>query len=81
MDLDLHYRDFVVDGREFIFNYTPGSVPSFRDRDGNTYCAVAAFRHQDPDLVRDPYQSPDAGRCGSSHVRHFGGGRTDDGPY
>ena len=39
-----------MDDREFIFNYAPGSVPSFHDRDGNTYCAVAAFRHQDPDM-------------------------------
>ena len=54
MDLDLHYRHFVVDNQEFIFDYTPGSVPSFHDRDGNTYCAVAAFQHQDPDLARDP---------------------------
>ena len=54
MELDLHYRDFVMDDLEFIFDYTPGSVPSFHDRDGNTYCAVAAFQHQDPDLARDP---------------------------
>ena len=54
MDLDLHYRDFVVDDREFIFDYTPGSVPSFHGRDGSTYCAVAAFQHPDPDLAWDP---------------------------
>ena len=54
MDLDLHYRDFVVDDREFLFNYTPGSVPSFHDEDGNTYCAVPVFQHPDPDLARDP---------------------------
>ena len=54
MDLDLHYRDFVVDDREFLFNNTPGSVPWFHDKDGNTYCAVPAFSHPDPDLARDP---------------------------
>ena len=54
MDLDLHYRDFVMDDQECICDYAPGSVPSFHDQDGNTYCAVAAFRHQDPDLARDP---------------------------
>ena len=54
MDLDLHYRDFVVDDRELIFDYTTGSVPPFHDRDGSTYCAVAAFQHPDPDLAREP---------------------------
>ena len=54
MDLDLHYRDFVVDDREFVFNFMPGSVPSFHDKDGNTYCAVPAFQHPDPDLAQDP---------------------------
>ena len=37
MDLNLLYRDFIVDDREFMFNYSPGSVPSFYDEDGNTY--------------------------------------------
>ena len=54
MDLNLLYRDFIVDDREFIFNDSPGSVPSFYDEDGNTYCAVPAFQHPDPDLARDP---------------------------
>ena len=43
-----------MNDREFLFNYTPGSVPSFHDKDGNTYCAVAAFQHPDPDLAWDP---------------------------
>ena len=48
MDLNLHYRDFIVDDWEFLFNYTPGSVPSFHDEDGNTYCAamLAVFETQ-----------------------------------
>ena len=54
MDLDLHYRDFVVDDQGFIFDYAPGSVPLFHDRDGSTYCAVAAFQHPYPDLALDP---------------------------
>ena len=54
IDLNLLYRDFIVDDREFMFNYSPGSVPSFYDEDGNTYCAVPAFQHPDPDLARDP---------------------------
>ena len=57
MDLNLHYRDFIVDDREFLFNYAPGSVPSFHDEDGNTYRAVSAFQHPDPDLTRDPLSS------------------------
>ena len=52
MDLDLHYRDFVVNDQEFRL-YT-GLCPVFHDRDGNTYCAVTAFQHKDPDLARDP---------------------------
>ena len=50
MDLHLHY----LDSQEFLLNYTPRSVPSFHDKDGNTYCAVPAFQHPDPDLARDP---------------------------
>ena len=29
-------------------------MPSFHNKDGNTYCAIPAFQHPDPDLVRDP---------------------------
>ena len=54
MDLNLYYRDFIVDDREFLFNCSPGSVPSFHDEDGNTYCAVPAFQHPNPDLAREP---------------------------
>ena len=54
MDLNLLYRDFIMDDREFLFDYTLGSVPSFHVEDDNTYCAVPAFQHPDPDLVRDP---------------------------
>ena len=43
-----------MDDREFLFIYTLGSVPSFHDKDGNTYCAVPVFQHPDPDLARDP---------------------------
>ena len=46
--MDLHYRDFVVNDQEFLFDYTPGSVPSFHDKHGNTYCAVAAYQHPLP---------------------------------
>ena len=54
MNLNLHYRDFIVDDSEFLFNYSAGTVPSFHDEDGNTYCAVPDFQHPDPDLARDP---------------------------
>ena len=55
MDLNLHYRDFIVDDREFLFNGSPCSVPSFHDEDGNTYCAIPALQHPDPDLRVTPY--------------------------
>ena len=37
-----------------MFSSTPGTVPSFHDMDGNTYCAVPVYQHPDPDLARDP---------------------------
>ena len=54
MDLNLLYRDFIVDDRELMFSSAPGMVPSFHDEDGNTYCAVPVFQHPDPDLACDP---------------------------
>ena len=37
-----------------MFSSTPGTVPSFHDMDGNTYCAVPVYQHPDPDFARDP---------------------------
>ena len=37
-----------------MFSSAPGTVPSFHDMDGNTYCAVPVYQHPDPDLARDP---------------------------
>ena len=54
MDLRLLYSDFVMDNRGVVFHSTSDSEPSFHDDLDNTYCAVAAFQHADPDLARDP---------------------------
>ena len=54
MDLRLLYTDFVMDDRGVVFHSTADSEPSFHDDLDNTYCAVAAFQHADPDLARDP---------------------------
>ena len=54
MDLRLLYSDFVMDDRGVVFHSTSDSEPSFHDDLENTYCAVAAFQHADPDLARDP---------------------------
>ena len=54
MDLNLLYHDFIMDDRELMFSSAPGTVPSFHDKDGNTYCAVPVYQHLDPDLVCDP---------------------------
>ena len=66
MDLTLCYRNFVVDDRELMFHSVLGTVPSFHDEEGNLYCAIAAFQHQDAVLARDPlstnHRSTDATR-------------------
>ena len=54
MDLNLLYRDFLVDDWELMFHSVPGTVPSFHDKEGNMYCAVPVYQHPDPDLARDP---------------------------
>ena len=54
MDLRLLYSDFVMDNREVVFHSTSDSEPSYHDDLDNTYCAVPAFQHADPDLARDP---------------------------
>ena len=54
MDINLLYRDFLVDDRELMFHSVPGTVPSFHDVDGNMYCTVPVYQHPDPDLARDP---------------------------
>ena len=54
MDLRLLYSDFVMDDRGVVFHSTSDSSSSFHDDLDNTYCAVAAFQHGDPDLARDP---------------------------
>ena len=53
MDLNLLYRDFIVNDRELMFHSVPGTVPSFHDDEGNMYCAVPVFQHSDSDLARD----------------------------
>ena len=53
MDLNLCYRNFVVDDRELMFHSVLGTVPSFHDEEGNLYCA-AADADPDADLARDP---------------------------
>ena len=54
MDLNLLYRNFVVDDRELMFHSVQGTVPSFHDEEENLYCVITAFQHTDTDLVRDP---------------------------
>ena len=54
MDLNLLYRDFIMNDRELMFHSVPGTVPSFHDDEGNMYCAVPVFQHSDSDLGRDP---------------------------
>ena len=54
MDLNLLYRDFIVNDRELMFHSVPGTVPSVHDDEGNMYCAVPVFQHPDSDLARDP---------------------------
>ena len=54
MDLRLLYSDFVMNDQGVVFHSTSDSPPSLRDDLDNTYCAVAAFQHADPDLARDP---------------------------
>ena len=53
MDFRLLYSDFVMDDREVVFHSTSDLEPSYHD-DLDTYCAVPAFQHADPDLARDP---------------------------
>ena len=83
MNLDLHYRDFVVNDREFLFDYAPGFVPSFHDRMGILTALWQLFSIKIQTWRRDPLSSNrrmlDSG--GFGHVRHFGGGRTDAAPY
>ena len=52
MDLRLLYSDFVMDDREVVFHSTSDSEPSYHDDLDNTYCAVLAFQHADPDLAQ-----------------------------
>ena len=54
MALRLLYSDFVMDDQEVVFHSTSDSEPSYHDDLDNTYCAVPAFQHADPDLARDP---------------------------
>ena len=54
MDINLFYRNFVVDDRELMFHSVLGTVPSFHDEEGNLYCAITAFQHPDADFARDP---------------------------
>ena len=54
LDLNLCYRNFVVDDCEIMFHSVLETVPSFHDEEGNLYCAAAAFQRPDADLARDP---------------------------
>ena len=54
-----------------MFHSTSDSPPSLHDDLDNTYCAVAAFQHADPDLARDPLST---NRClhDTSDLEMFG---------
>ena len=54
MDLRLLYTDFLMDDKEVLLQPTTDTEPTFRDDWGYTYCALAVFRSDDPDLTRDP---------------------------
>ena len=43
-----------MDGREVLLQPTTDAEPTFKDDRGYTYCALAVFRRDDPDLARDP---------------------------
>ena len=54
MNLNLLYRDIIMDGRELMFHHVPGTMPSFHDEEGNMYCAIPVFQPSDSDLARYP---------------------------
>ena len=54
MDPRLLYTDFLMDDRELLLQPTTDTEPTFRDDRGYTYCAIAVFRSDDPNLARDP---------------------------
>ena len=72
MDLNLCYRNFVVDDRELMFHSVLGTVPSFHDEEGNLYCAAAAFQHPDGYLARRfPSGPPTCGGAIVGDTRRF----------
>ena len=54
MDPRLLYTDFLMDDREVLLQPTTDTDPTFQDDRGYTFCAIAVFRSDDPDLARDP---------------------------
>ena len=54
MDPRLLYTDFVMDGVEVLLQPTTETEVAFIDDRGSTYCALTAFRSDDPALARDP---------------------------
>ena len=54
MDPRLLYTDFLMDDREVLLQPTTDTEPTFQDDRGYTYCAIAVFWSDDPDLARDP---------------------------
>ena len=54
MDPILLYTDFLMDSEEVLLQPTTDVEPTFKDDRGYTYCALAVFRSDDPDLARDP---------------------------
>ena len=54
MDPRQLYTDFLMDGEEVLLQPMTDAEPTFKDDRGYTYCALAVFRSDDPDLARDP---------------------------
>ena len=54
MDPMLLYTDFLINNSEVLLQPTTDAEPTFKDDRGYTYCALAVFRSDDPDLARDP---------------------------
>ena len=57
MDPRLIYTDFLMNDSEVLLQPTTDAEPTFKDDRDYTYCALAVFRSDDPDLARDPLSS------------------------
>ena len=54
MDPRLLHTDLLMDGEEVLLQPTTDAEPTFKNDRGYTYCALAVFRSDDPDLAWDP---------------------------